>query len=53
MALSKHPNVLKVYGSFVNGAKLYIATPYLSGGKKKKKKKNKLIIRRYLSHAPK
>lgn len=33
MALSKHPNVLKVYGSFVNGSKLYIATPYLSGGK--------------------
>ncbi|KAI7888765.1 kinase-like domain-containing protein [Mucor mucedo] len=32
MALSKHPNVLKVYGSFVNGSKLYIATPYLSGG---------------------
>ncbi|KAG2235741.1 hypothetical protein INT48_009156 [Thamnidium elegans] len=32
MALSKHPNVLKVYGSFVSGSKLYIATPYLSGG---------------------
>lgn len=32
MALSKHPNVLRVYGSFVNGSKLYIATPYLSGG---------------------
>ncbi|CEG70591.1 Putative STE/STE20/FRAY protein kinase [Rhizopus microsporus] len=32
MALCKHPNLLKVYGSFVNGSKLYIATPYLSGG---------------------
>ncbi|ORZ04369.1 kinase-like domain-containing protein, partial [Absidia repens] len=32
MALSKHPNVLKVYGSFVNGSKLYIITPYLSFG---------------------
>ncbi|KAI8086865.1 kinase-like domain-containing protein [Gilbertella persicaria] len=32
MALSKHPNVLKVYGSFVNGSKLHIVTPYLSGG---------------------
>lgn len=32
MALSKHPNVLRVYGSFVNGSKLYIVTPYLSGG---------------------
>ncbi|KAI8876112.1 kinase-like protein [Backusella circina FSU 941] len=32
MALSKHPNVLAVYGSFVHGSKLYIATPYLSGG---------------------
>ncbi|KAI9246389.1 kinase-like domain-containing protein [Helicostylum pulchrum] len=32
MALSKHPNVLKVHGSFVSGSKLYIATPYLSGG---------------------
>jgi serine/threonine protein kinase len=36
MALSKHPNVLRVYGSFVKGSKLYIITPYLSGGKKKK-----------------
>ncbi|KAG0182083.1 hypothetical protein DFQ29_005924 [Apophysomyces sp. BC1021] len=32
MALSKHPNVLPVYGSFVNGSKLYIVTPYLSAG---------------------
>ncbi|ORZ13257.1 kinase-like domain-containing protein [Absidia repens] len=32
MALSKHPNVLRVYGSFVNGSKLYIITPYLSFG---------------------
>jgi serine/threonine protein kinase len=32
MALSKHPHVLAVYGSFVHGSKLYIATPYLSGG---------------------
>ncbi|KAI8993156.1 kinase-like domain-containing protein [Pilobolus umbonatus] len=32
MALSKHPNVLKVYGSFVNGSKLYIVTPYLAAG---------------------
>lgn len=33
MALSKHPNVLQVYGSFVSGSKLYIVTPYLAGGK--------------------
>ncbi|KAG2186162.1 hypothetical protein INT43_002600 [Umbelopsis isabellina] len=32
MALSKHPNVLRVYGSFVQGSKLYIITPYLLGG---------------------
>ncbi|KAI9315501.1 kinase-like domain-containing protein, partial [Dichotomocladium elegans] len=32
MALSKHPNVLRVLGSFVHGSKLYIATPYLVGG---------------------
>ncbi|KAI8062497.1 kinase-like domain-containing protein, partial [Gongronella butleri] len=32
MALSKHPNVLRVYGSFVQGSKLYIITPYLSAG---------------------
>ncbi|KAI9272760.1 kinase-like domain-containing protein [Phascolomyces articulosus] len=32
MALSKHPNVLRVLGSFVEGSKLYIVTPYLAGG---------------------
>ncbi|CAO3639286.1 unnamed protein product [Mucor fragilis] len=32
MALSKHTNVLRVYGSFVHGSKLYIVTPYLAGG---------------------
>ncbi|KAI8875167.1 kinase-like protein [Backusella circina FSU 941] len=32
MALSKHPNILRVYGSFVIGSKLYIVTPYLSVG---------------------
>ncbi|KAI8969129.1 kinase-like domain-containing protein [Mycotypha africana] len=32
MALSKHPNVLRVYGSFVHGSKLYIVTPFLAGG---------------------
>ncbi|KAI8371558.1 kinase-like domain-containing protein [Radiomyces spectabilis] len=32
MALSKHPHVLRVYGSFVHGSKLYIVTPYLAGG---------------------
>ncbi|KAI8141504.1 kinase-like domain-containing protein [Fennellomyces sp. T-0311] len=32
MTLSKHPNVLRVYGSFVNGSKLYIVIPYLSAG---------------------
>ncbi|KAI8849475.1 kinase-like domain-containing protein [Chytridium lagenaria] len=30
MSLSKHPNLLPVYGSFVNGSKLYIVTPFLS-----------------------
>ncbi|CEI88855.1 Putative STE/STE20/FRAY protein kinase [Rhizopus microsporus] len=30
MALSKHPNVLQVFGSFVHGPKLYIVTPYMS-----------------------
>lgn len=35
MALSKHPNVLRVLGSFVHGSKLYIVTPYLAGGKEK------------------
>ncbi|CEG78251.1 Putative STE/STE20/FRAY protein kinase [Rhizopus microsporus] len=33
MALSKHPNVLQVFGSFVHGPKLYIVTPYMSVGK--------------------
>ncbi|ORX56410.1 kinase-like protein [Hesseltinella vesiculosa] len=32
MALSKHPNVLRVYGSFVHGSKLFIVTPYSAGG---------------------
>ncbi|KAJ3274976.1 hypothetical protein HK104_003987 [Borealophlyctis nickersoniae] len=32
MSLSKHPNLLPVYGSFVHGAKLYIVTPFLSAG---------------------
>ncbi|KAG0910395.1 hypothetical protein G6F33_007928 [Rhizopus arrhizus] len=32
MALSKHPNILQVFGSFVHGPKLYIVTPYMSVG---------------------
>ncbi|KAI9279285.1 kinase-like domain-containing protein [Sporodiniella umbellata] len=32
MALSKHSNILQVYGSFVHGSKLYIVTPYMSVG---------------------
>ncbi|KAJ3175347.1 hypothetical protein HDU87_006299 [Geranomyces variabilis] len=32
MSLSKHPNLLPVYGSFVNGSKLLIVTPFLSSG---------------------
>ncbi|CAO3676993.1 unnamed protein product [Rhizopus stolonifer] len=32
MALSKHPNILQVHGSFVHGPKLYIVTPYMSVG---------------------
>ncbi|KAI8607478.1 kinase-like domain-containing protein, partial [Chytriomyces sp. MP71] len=32
MSLSRHPNLLPVYGSFVNGAKLFIVTPFLSAG---------------------
>lgn len=32
MTLSKHPNLLPVYGSFVNGSKLFIVTPFLSAG---------------------
>ncbi|KAI8899777.1 kinase-like domain-containing protein [Globomyces pollinis-pini] len=32
MTLSKHPNLLPVHGSFVNGSKLFIITPFLSAG---------------------
>lgn len=32
MTLSKHPNLLPVHGSFVNGSKLFIVTPFLSAG---------------------
>jgi len=32
MNLCRHPNLLTFYGSFVNGSKLYIVTPYLSAG---------------------
>jgi len=32
MNLCRHPNLLPVFGSFVNGSKLYIVTPYLSAG---------------------
>ncbi|KAI8923060.1 kinase-like domain-containing protein [Entophlyctis helioformis] len=32
MSLSKHVNLLPVYGSFVNGSKLFIVTPFLAGG---------------------
>ncbi|CAG8705140.1 7555_t:CDS:10 [Acaulospora morrowiae] len=32
MSLSKHPNILRVYGSFVNESKLFIVTPYMSAG---------------------
>lgn len=32
MSLSKHPNLLPVHGSFVNGSKLYIVMPFLSAG---------------------
>ncbi|KAI8977630.1 kinase-like domain-containing protein, partial [Mycotypha africana] len=32
MALSKHPHVLPVYGSFVHGSKLHIVTPYMAVG---------------------
>ncbi|KAJ3126437.1 hypothetical protein HK100_010240 [Physocladia obscura] len=32
MSLSRHPNLLPVYGSFVNGQMLYIVTPFLSAG---------------------
>ncbi|CAG8521280.1 14813_t:CDS:2, partial [Acaulospora colombiana] len=32
MSLSKHPNILRVYCSFVNESKLFIVTPYMSAG---------------------
>jgi serine/threonine protein kinase len=32
MVLSRHINLLPVYGSFVNGSKLFIVTPFLSAG---------------------
>ncbi|KAJ3303343.1 hypothetical protein HDV03_003992 [Kappamyces sp. JEL0829] len=32
MTLSRHQNLLPVYGSFVSGSKLYIVTPVLSAG---------------------
>jgi len=32
MNLCRHPNLLTVFGSFVEGSKLYIVTPYLSAG---------------------
>ena len=32
MSLSRHPNVLRVYCSFVRDARLYIVTPLLAGG---------------------
>eukprot|EP00835_Amoeboradix_gromovi_P001147 NODE_46_length_27655_cov_0.671796.p6 type:complete len:598 gc:universal NODE_46_length_27655_cov_0.671796:110-1903(+) len=32
MSLCRHPNVLRVFASFVSGSKLYIITPLLSGG---------------------
>jgi serine/threonine protein kinase len=32
MTLSKHPHLLPVYCSFVNGARLYIVTPFMSAG---------------------
>lgn len=32
MSLCKHPNVLRVYASFVVGDKLWIVTPYMSAG---------------------
>ncbi|KAG5457286.1 MAG: kinase-like domain-containing protein, partial [Olpidium bornovanus] len=32
MSLCRHPHVLRVYGSFVTGSKLYIITPFLSAG---------------------
>jgi serine/threonine protein kinase len=32
MTLSRHPQLLQVYGSFVSGSKLFIVTPFLSYG---------------------
>ena len=32
MALSKHPNLLRIYSTFAHDAKLYIVTPFLAGG---------------------
>lgn len=32
MTLCKHPNLLKIHASFVHKSKLWIVTPYLSGG---------------------
>ncbi|RKP08652.1 kinase-like domain-containing protein, partial [Thamnocephalis sphaerospora] len=32
LSLCRHPNVLRVYGSFVENTKLYIVTPFLAGG---------------------
>ncbi|CAG8621496.1 2271_t:CDS:10 [Ambispora leptoticha] len=32
MSLSKHVNILRVYGSFVKESKLYIVTPYMAAG---------------------
>ncbi|KAJ3354164.1 hypothetical protein HDU83_005770 [Entophlyctis luteolus] len=32
MSLSRHPNLLPVYGSFVHASRLYIVTPFLSAG---------------------
>ncbi|KAJ3226966.1 hypothetical protein HK099_003758 [Clydaea vesicula] len=32
MSLSKHPNLLPIYSSFITGSKLYIITPFFEGG---------------------
>jgi hypothetical protein len=34
MALSKHPNVLRVRGEWIDGSKLCIAVRYMSHGKR-------------------
>jgi serine/threonine protein kinase len=49
MALSKHPHVLRVYGSFVHGSKLYIVTPYMAVGKLKTTFENSTSIRLTIS----